>query len=175
MEQFLPYLPKVICAVALLYFMANPLFRHQNTLHATSLLFGAGGILVLWLSKAAPDYRTILIVLAVLLAVSAALRIAGTVFGWDAWILFNVPLRNGTEMETALREKAADAGISPDAILFHPRAPFFAVFRTRDSKAVRRVVKDSEIFIRQHLEISFWNLWGWVVAGMILLIMLWRF
>jgi len=36
-------------------------------------------------------------------------------------------------------------------------------------------VKDTENFIRQHLGISFWNLWGWVIAGLTLLCMLWRF
>lgn len=175
MDQFLPYLPKVIVSVALLYFMTNPLFRHQNTLHATTLGFGAGEILTLWLFRANPDWRTILIVTAVLFAVFAFLRVAGTILGWDAWILFNVMPKNGTPMGAALREKAVDAGIPAAQIVFFAKVPCFAVFRTKDAKAVRRVVKDAENFIRQHLGLSFWNLWGWVVAGMILLCMLWRF
>lgn len=175
MDQFLPLLPKVIVSVALLYFLSNPLFRHQNTLHAATLGFGVAEIITLWMFRKAPDWRTILIVSAVLFVVFAGLRLAGTLLGWDPWILFNVPRKKGPDMETALREKGADAGIPSDRILFRSSLPIFAVFRTRDAKSVRRVVKDAENFIRQHLEISFWNLWGWVVAGMILLCMLWRF
>ena len=175
MDQFLPYLPKVIVSVALLYFMTNPVFRHQNTLHAATFGFGAGEVLTLWLFRAAPDWRTILIVTAVLFAVFAGLRLAGALLGWDPWILFNVTPNSGPVLATALVEKGADAGIASDRIVLFPPFPCIVVFRTKDAKAVRRTVKDAENFIRQHLGFSFWNLWGWVVAGMILLCMLWRF
>jgi len=175
MEQFLGYLPKLVVTVGLLYFAFNPLFRHQNTIHLLDLTFIAGGILIVSWYTEVMIYREVAWILGAWTGVFLGSKIAFFFMKRGNFILFNVFRKDAPSLEIFLKDSAEAAGLAPSEWHYSPKYPFWVGFRSGNRPGMKKVVKETENFIRKHLPISFWSVWIWMMVVLILIASLWRF
>lgn len=175
LEELLGHLPKLVVVVGIMYFMFNPEFRHQNTIHPLVLFFVSGMLLTIWLNTDVFVLRNVLIVFGILLVVCAGAWTALQFWGKDALILLNVTRKDGPQMEAFLRENGTAIGLEPNEIRYNTTWPFLVLFDTKNRAGKQKIAKETETFIRKHIPVRFFNCWTWLIVGLTLIAILWRF
>ena len=174
-EQLLGYLPRLIVVVGIMYFMFNPLFKHQNTIDPWVLFFVLGTLLTLWTNSVVMDVRLV----ALICGAFALLAVAGILtlrfLGFRILLLLNVTPSDGVPIAAFLKDNAVALGLAETEVRFRPDRPLFLVFRTKQHALTAKLAKETEMFIRNHVTRKFMPVWASLVVGLIFIAILWRF
>jgi hypothetical protein len=158
-----------------MYFMFNPIFKHQNTMDPFVLFFVLGILLTLWAQSVVMEIRLVFLTGGILgfLAVTGFFTLR--FMGLRVLILFNVTRKDGWTLEAFIKDNAVVLGLSEADIWFRPDWPWLVLFHTRQHALSAKLAKETETFIRNHVSRKFMPAWASIVIGLILIAILWRF
>jgi hypothetical protein len=175
MDQFLSLLPKIVFSVGILYFLLNPLFRHQNTMNRVDFLFLMASLVTVGIYADTTQYLEAGIVLGVLLAGFVGTRLFFRKKKRDGFVLFNVYGKDFPAVRAFLKTTGDAEGLDASEIGYAVKKPYLVVFRTKKRKATGKVVQATEKFIREKIRIHFWPAYVCLLLSFIVLAMIWRF
>lgn len=175
MDQFIALIPKLTVSIGLLYFLVNPLLRHQNTIKGVDAIFLFIAILIFWLNDEETNYTLLAILMGVLAVLYLITKVILHRQKLDIIFLLNVNRKDYPEVHQRLFEQADSLKISPKMVHFLPKLPFVVVLKTDNQKAVSSLMKDLEKWIREKIKIHFWFVYGSVLLSLVILAILWRF
>ncbi|HOW38249.1 MAG TPA: hypothetical protein P5154_03525 [Candidatus Izemoplasmatales bacterium] len=174
-EQLLGYLPRLIVVVGIMYFMFNPLFKHQNTIDPWVLFFVLATLLTIWTNSVVMDVRLVVILCGVFAVVAVAGGLTLRFLGFRILLLLNVTHSDGLLVAAFLKDNAIALGLSETEVRFRSDRPWILVFRTKQHALTAKLAKETEMFIRNHVTRKFMPVWASLVVGLIFIAILWRF
>lgn len=175
MDQIIALIPKLAVSIGLLYFLVNPLLRHQNTIKGADAIFLFIAIMILWFNDEETDYILVAILLGILAVIFLAAKAVLYRKKLEIVFLLNIDRNDVPAVQGRVLEQADSLKISGKNVRFLEKLPFVVVLNTDKPKAVSALMKDLEKWIREKTKIHFWFVYGSLLVSLVILAMIWRF
>ncbi|MDD3126767.1 MAG: hypothetical protein WC479_03485 [Candidatus Izemoplasmatales bacterium] len=175
MIEFLGILPKLIVTVGIVYFAINPWVRQQMTINVVNLVLIVLMLLTISCYFDVMNYLELAIVLGLLFLLALLTR---GILRWkdrDCYLLINVFPKNYEVLKRFFHESAIANNFAFEKLCYSSKIPFLVIFKTNNHKQVLKIVKDTEKFIHDHIPISFWHCYAWMIFAAIVIAIIWRF